>query len=160
EQPSRPRAAREAVASWLGVLGQAFDDLVFPWSCALCGEEGLSAPFCPSCRQDLLDGSVAAAKSACPRCALPVGPFAEVRGGCAACRGRALGFDAVLALGPYEGSLRELCLRLKHERSAWLAPWLVDLWLETRREALGRLPADAWVVPVPLHWWRHWQRGY
>jgi ComF family protein len=22
------------------------------------------------------------------------------------------------------------------------------------------LPADAWVVPVPLHWWRHWRRGF
>jgi ComF family protein len=71
-----------------------------------------------------------------------------------------LGFDASLALGPYEGALRELCLRLKHERNAWLAPWLSDLLVEARRDAVGRLPADAWVVPVPLHWWRHWRRGY
>src|SRR5262249_40359935 len=83
-------------------------------------------------------------------------------GGCAACRGRSLGFDAAVALGPYEGSLRELCLRLKHERHAWLAPWLGDLWVESRRDTLGRLrlPADARIVPVPPHWWRHWRRGY
>jgi ComF family protein len=56
--------------------------------------------------------------------------------------------------------LRELCLRLKHEQNAWLAPWLCDLWVEARREAIGGLPADAWIVPVPLHWWRHWWRGY
>jgi ComF family protein len=67
-----------------------------------------------------------------------------------------------VALGPYDGSLRELCLRLKHERNAWLSPWLCDLWVEARgeAEAVGRLPADAWIVPVPLHWWRHWRRGY
>jgi ComF family protein len=81
-------------------------------------------------------------------------------GGCSACRNRTLGFDAVIALGPYEGALRELCLRLKHERYAWLAPWLSELLIEARREALASLPADAWVVPVPLHWWRHWRRGY
>jgi ComF family protein len=65
-----------------------------------------------------------------------------------------------MALGPYEGSLRDLCLRLKHERDAWLAPCLSDLWVEARREAVSALPPDTWVVPVPLHWWRHWRRGY
>jgi len=80
--------------------------------------------------------------------------------GCAACRGRSLGFDTSIALGIYEGALRDLCLRLKHERYAWLAPWLSELLIEARYEAVARLPADAWVVPVPLHWWRRWQRGY
>jgi ComF family protein len=63
-------------------------------------------------------------------------------------------------MGPYEGPLRELCLRLKHERDAWLAPRLADLWVEARRDAVAGLPADTWIVPVPLHWWRHWRRGY
>jgi ComF family protein len=71
-----------------------------------------------------------------------------------------LGFDAAIALGPYEGSLRELCLRLKHQRNAWLAPGLGELWIESRRPAVASLPAEAWIVPVPLHWWRHWRRGY
>ncbi len=61
---------------------------------------------------------------------------------------------------PYEGAIKDLCLQLKHERNAWLAPWLGDLLVEGRREAISRLPEDAWVVPVPLHWWRHWRRGY
>jgi ComF family protein len=148
------------VAGWLGALGQAVDALVFPWSCAVCGAEDQSGAFCPSCRTDLLEWSAKAAASACPRCALPVGPFADLQGGCAACRGRSLGFDAALALGAYEGSLRELCLRLKHERNAWLAPWLSELLVEARRETLAHLPADACVVPVALHWWRHWRRGY
>jgi ComF family protein len=91
---------------------------------------------------------------------LPVGPYADLHRGCAACRGRSLGFDAAIALGPYEGSLREVCLRLKHERNAWLAPGLGELWVEARRPAVASLPADAWIVPVPLHWWRHWRRGY
>jgi ComF family protein len=63
-------------------------------------------------------------------------------------------------LGPYNGAIRDLCLQLKHERNAWLAPWLGDLLAEARRDTISSLQSDAWVVPVPLHWWRHWRRGY
>ena len=87
-------------------------------------------------------------------------PFADLRGGCASCRDRSLGFDAAFAMGPYDGALRELCLRLKHEQNAWLAPCLSELLVEARRDAFSNLPSDALVVPVPLHWWRHWRRGY
>jgi ComF family protein len=66
-----------------------------------------------------------------------------------------------MALGPYQGPIRQLCLLLKHEQNAWLARWLIDLLLEARPDVarLG-LPSDAWVVPIPLHWWRRWKRGY
>jgi ComF family protein len=157
-----PNAARSAVAGWLGALGRAVDALVFPWACAACGAEGTGEAFCPSCRGALLAHAAKAAASVCPRCALPAGPYADLRGGCGDCRGRSLGFEAAVALGPYEGTLRALCLRMKHDRDAWLAPWICDLWVQARGEALDRLglPPDAWVVPVPLHWQRHWQRGY
>jgi ComF family protein len=145
---------------WLSGLGLALDALVFPWSCSLCGVAGSNGPFCPSCRRELLERSALTAASACPRCAMQVGPFADLQRGCSECRGRSLGFDAALALGPYEGAIKDLCLQLKHERNAWLATCLGDLLVEGRREAVSHLPADAWVVPVPLHWWRHWRRGY
>ena len=86
--------------------------------------------------------------------ALPIGPYADLRRGCAECRGRSLGFDAALALAPYAESLRDLCLRLKHERNAWLAPWLGNLLAEARQSEFARLPRDTWIVPVPLHWRR------
>ena len=62
--------------------------------------------------------------------------------------------------GRTKGSSRELCLRLKHEQNAWLASWLSELLVEARHDAFSGLPADTLVVPVPLHWWRHWRRGY
>jgi ComF family protein len=162
EKLVRPDAARSRVAGWLGAVGRAVDALVFPWSCAACGAEGQGRAFCPSCRSALLERAEKAAASACPRCALPAGPYADLRDGCGDCRDRSLGFEAAVALGPYEGTLRDLCLRMKHDRDAWLAPWLCDLWVEARGEAVDRLalPADAWVVPIPLHWRRHWERGY
>ncbi len=135
---------------------------MFPWSCVLCGVDGAPGAFCPGCLDALWDRAVKAGASVCPRCALPAGPHANFRRGCGVCRGRPLGFDAAVALGPYEGTLRELCLRLKHRRNAWLAPPLCDLWAGTRLDAIDRmaLPTDAWVVPVPLHWRRHYGRGY
>lgn len=143
------------VRHWLIACGRAVEDLVFPWECAACGAPGERAPFCAPCRRALL----AARGDVCARCALPVGPFAARKGGCARCRGDVLGFDGALALGPYDGAIRELCLRLKHERNAWLAPWLVDVLVESH-ETLHTPPADACVTAVPLHWRRYWFRGY
>jgi ComF family protein len=151
---------RERIVGCLSALREAFDALVFPWSCPVCGAEGLGSPFCPTCREGILEQSARSALSSCPRCALSVGPFADLRGGCAACRDHSLGFDSALALGPYEGAIRELCLRLKHEHNAWLAPRLSDLFVEARRDAISQLPSDVWVVPIPLHWSRQWWRGY
>jgi ComF family protein len=150
----------ERIVACFCALTRAFDALLFPWSCPVCGAEGLGSPFCPSCRQGILEQSARAAMSSCPRCALPVGPFADLRGGCAACRDRSLGFDSAIALGPYDGALRDLCLRLKHEQNAWLAPRLSDLVVEARHDAISQLPSDVWIVPVPLHWSRRWRRGY
>jgi len=90
---------------------------------------------------------------------MPVGPFAETGRGCSDCRGKSLGFDRALALGPYDGPIRDLCLSLKYEPNAWLARWLADVLVEAHPE-LAAEPADSWVVPVPLHWKKHWQRGY
>ena len=143
------------IRHWLTACGRAVEDLVFPWECTECGEPGARAPFCGACRHKLLT----ARGAVCDRCALPVGPFADRTGGCARCRGEALGFDQALALGPYEGPIRNLCLRLKHEPNAWLAPWIVDVLIESHN-ALRQQPADAWVTAVPLHWQRYWSRGY
>ena len=92
---------------------------------------------------------------------MPVGPHALVTKGCSECRGRSLGFDAAVALGPYQGPIRGLCLGLKHERNAWLAHWVGVLVAESRRPALlAEIAAGAWVVPIPLHWTRRMSRGY
>lgn len=140
---------------WVVEGCRALEALVFPWACSICEGPGEDSPFCGSCRRALLDAS----GSVCPRCAMPLGPWANQAGGCSECRGRSLGFDAALALGSYDGTIRELCLRLKQERNAWLAPWLAEVLVEARAE-LRRLPGDSWVAPIPLHWKRQWQRGY
>lgn len=148
-------SGRERLARWLAACGRAVDDLVCPWSCEVCGAEDSGGPFCDGCRPELLE----AAGLACGRCAGSVGPHARLEKGCSECRGRALGFDAAVALGPYQGPIRDLCLRLKREPNARLARWLADLLVEARAEPLGR-EAAAWVAPVPMHWRKRMIKGY
>lgn len=142
--------------------GEALGDLVFPWRCAVCEEAGpgLREPFCEPCRAALRARAEEVRRASCPRCAMPVGPFADLEKGCSECRGRPLGFDAAVAAGYHEGAWRRLCVKLKGERAAWLAPWMAGLLADARAAELDRLPADAWAVPVPLHWLRRLERGY
>lgn len=137
-------------------------ELVFPWRCELCESACRGGPFCPECRIDFLNSVAHYAATACPRCGMPTGPYADLRAGCGTCRQRRFRFDAVRALGTYEGPLRQVCLRLKHENAAWLAPRLGSLLAELRlqADASAVIPPDAWVVPVPLHWRRRWRRRY
>ncbi len=157
--------------SWRGPLRRLARDwlttgdrLLFPRACPVCGAGDPAGTLCQDCRGELL----AAAGRSCARCAMPLARFAADRGGCADCRGRALGFDAALALGPYQGPVRGLCLRLKHAGNAWLAAGLMDLVLQARGPALADWLAEvqappgrgAVVVGVPLHWSRRWRRRY
>jgi ComF family protein len=88
----------------------------------------------------------------CPRCGYPVSSSRV----CVGCRElRAL--DRALALGPYEGVLRDVLHALKYAGRRSAAPVLATLLLERCPDILHG--ADA-IVPVPLHPWRGWTRGF
>src|SRR5262249_46318526 len=70
-----------------------------------------------------------------------------------------LGFDRTVALGAYEGAIRDLCLRMKRERDAWLARWVADLLVEARDQWL-REGGGAGGGPGPVHWMRGCRWGY
>jgi len=138
-------------------LGAGLLHLLYPGSCASCGRSLIvgDKDFCPSCRVAL----TADPYPTCPRCGGTVGPFGLVQGGCSRCRGGHFHFDGVLRLGPYEGLLRELVLRLKHSTGEGLGESLGHLWAQHAQVPLRGAGASV-VVPVPLHWWRRWSRGY
>jgi ComF family protein len=131
--------------------------LLYPNVCAVCYQPapGVDLPFCPACRAAL----TAEPHPLCPRCACDVGPFALVEGGCARCRNESFHFDRVLRLGAYDSLLRDVVLRMKHYQGEPLAECVGQLWAEHRAAALAAVNADV-VIPVPLHWWRRWSRGY
>src|SRR5262245_48779004 len=86
--------------------------LVYPGCCLVC--EASVPPgeplICPGCRDALTRDP----HPTCPRCGSTVGPFADVSQGCPGCRGRTFGFSRALRLGPYDGLLRAVVLRMKH----------------------------------------------
>lgn len=63
----------------------------------------------------------------------------------------------VRAVGPFDGVLREIVHALKFDRRQSLARRLGPLLLESAGDLLDDVDA---VVPVPLHPWRQWRRGY
>jgi ComF family protein len=88
-----------------------------------------------------------------------VGPFANVENGCLLCRDSTFHFQRTLRLGPYDGLLRDLILRMKYSSGEALAEMLGELWAEHAGQELRALGV-AVVIPVPLHWRRRWTRGY
>ncbi|MDX1965068.1 MAG: ComF family protein [Pirellulales bacterium] len=132
-------------------------DLIFPPVCLTCQVE-LSPPvsrlICEPCARRL----VPTGKASCPRCGayLEVPLFDGVD--CRDCRDAKFAFERVVALGSYEGLLRDAILRCKSAHEFPLVHALGQLFVDSRREELRAIPYQV-VVPIPMHWWRRWRRG-
>lgn len=130
--------------------------LIYPALCQVCGvATPADVHFCGQCRSVLTHDPA----TTCPRCAATIGPFTASADGCRVCRKERFAFDAVLRLGEYDGLLRDVILRMKHQAAEVLARRFGELWAEHAGEDFHQIGADA-IVPVPLHRWRHWRRGY
>ena len=148
-------AATLRSAGWQ--LAHGFLQLVYPPTCFVC-DCSLPAEerdVCSRCRNVLTTDPF----PWCPRCAASVGPYVPLEGGCSACRDQSFHFEGVLRLGPYDGLLREVILRMKHLSGEGLAEVIGELWAAQLEKRLREVKADL-IVPVPLHWWRRLQRGY
>src|SRR5437763_2963074 len=90
-------------------------DLVWPRFCLLCRIRIESVAFagvlCDGCRRKVVSDP----SETCPRCASSVGPHTDTSEGCSRCRGHRFHFASVVRLGPYDGRLREVVLRMKDE---------------------------------------------
>jgi ComF family protein len=133
-------------------------DLVFPPRCAACAAElpGSSdgVMLCRECREQLplIEWPV------CRRCAAPVPVALGLELDCNHCRGDKLRFVRTIALGSYEGLLRQLIMRMKIDRSELVARTLTELAWREAGDTLKQLQVDV-VTAVPMHPWRHWKRG-
>ena len=92
----------------------------------------------------------------CARCGVP---FEHERGGeaaCGACLADPPPFDSARAVLAYGDIARKVALKLKYGRRVGLAR-LVARHMARRLPALDAPPL---IVPVPLHRWRLWWRGF
>ena len=129
-------------------------DLIYPPRCPLCGgsiagQQGL----CSSCWSELqIPG-----QPCCAACQRPFGGGSVSEGAwCAPCLADPPRHDGIAAGTLYNPASRKLVLAFKYGRRIAMAPMLARL-------IAARLPPmeGAWLImPVPLHRWRLWHRGY
>jgi ComF family protein len=130
--------------------GRLLLDFALPPRCAGCGEMVDEVDsFCTSCWSGLhflVDG--------CERCGLPLKAGEE--GSCLSCETAPGRLDRVRAAFAYGDIPRAMAMRLKYGRKIALA----RIMARQMKRPLADLSADALLVPVPLHRWRLWQRGF
>lgn len=128
-------------------------DFVFPPRCPLCGA-GLAAQggLCAGCWAEL----AIPGEPSCAACQRPFGEGVAAGTLCAPCLAEPPRHDGIAAGTLYNDASRRLVLAFKHGRRIALAPLLARLMAAR----LGEVDADWLVVPVPLHRWRLWRRGF
>lgn len=87
----------------------------------------------------------------CAHCSRPLGTSDGLI--CANCMAVPPDYDAVIAAVAYGDIAKRVVLRLKHARRPGLARTIASVLAD-------RLPEGAVLVPVPLHRWRIWRRGF
>jgi len=138
-------------------LGDGLLQLVYPNICWICQQRqsDLRDGICQICELLLTNEPHAT----CPRCSSTVGPYVNLDAGCANCKDQSFAFDQAIRLGPYEGSLRTVILRMKQAGGVDLAAVIGHLWARHVGAKLRQLHPTT-LVPVPLHWTRRWRRGF
>jgi ComF family protein len=129
-------------------LFQPILDFMLPPRCPGCADVvDTDHRFCSTCWASL----TFLTDQGCARCSIPLGSLDGLT--CARCLGDPPAYDAVIAAVAYGDVAKRVALRLKYARRPGLA--------RTIAAALAdRLPSDATLVPVPLHRWRLWSRGF
>ena len=137
-------------------IGRAVVDYALPPRCPGCGViVGEDRQFCLTCWTSLhfLDGP------ACAQCSLPLPTLLPgVSISCGACMASPPPFDGAPAAVAYGAVARTVALRLKYGRRTGHARLMAQL-MARPLAALGR-GEEMLLIPVPLHRWRLWSRGF
>jgi ComF family protein len=139
-------------------LGQAalrhVVDFALPPRCPACGtivpEPNL---FCLACWQSL----AFLAEPCCARCGLPFAYEAAGEAECGRCLADPPPFARLRAAVAYGDTARRVALKLKYSGRPGIAETLAHFMA---RQLPACTAPDALILPVPLHRWRIWKRGY
>lgn len=138
-------------------LGRGLLDLALPPRCLRCDDDlspGAEICLCLKCIQAIAPELGAC----CDRCGAILPEGVVPCESCPACKDFSLQFDAVYALGRYQGALRELVLKTKRLSTEALSLTIGRLLAQRLAEKLAKFRPDA-VLPVPMHWAKRFFRG-
>ncbi len=129
----------------------------WPGRCLLCGlDSGRSLDLCPACHASLIPLG-----PHCARCALPTERATPL---CGRCLLQPPAFDAARAALRYDFHSAALvqALKYRHQRAAarLLGELLADALKRVCTDGSNRPNHIDAIVPLPLHWRRHWSRGF
>lgn len=133
-------------------------NLLFPDDCRVCSHPITEIARYPVCSNCLREPARIETGFACAACRTPfTTPYPlDEHGLCGLCRRGMNGFDRAFSFAFYEGTLRKLIHIYKYHGVETLARPLSAF-------LTAALPQDQridCIVPVPMHWWRRWKRGY
>jgi ComF family protein len=132
-------------------------DFALPPRCPGCGAiTGEPHRFCLDCWSSL----TFLGEPCCARCGLPFAYPGDTGASCGRCLAEPPPFDRLRAAVAYGDISRQVALKLKYSGRPGLAETLAHFMLRHFRSGEGRPAVDALLVPVPLHRWRIWKRGY
>ena len=150
--PSTARLSRP-----LGTLLRGALDAVLPQTCIICGEWIMSGSgmACGSCDEQLTD---TIKPTYCPHCGRTMPRPAIGDRDCARCKRESFwNVAGVARVGAYTPPIQKLTLGLKYAGRERNADFAADL-LASAIERRGWLGEFDFLVPVPMHWLRRWQR--
>jgi ComF family protein len=151
-RPSHTRAMPAPAAALARSALRRVLDFALPPRCPGCGAiTGDPHAFCLDC----WSGLDFLGEPCCVRCALPFGFESAGEAECGRCLAEPPPFDRLRAAVAYGEVSRRVALRLKYSGRPGLAETLAHFML---RHLGGE--GDPLLVPVPLHRWRIWKRGY
>jgi ComF family protein len=135
----------------LSAFGKAVLDFALPPRCAGCAEviDQVGA-FCAPC----WSGMEWLGQSGCERCGVPL--EATEAATCGRCLADPPGLERMRAAVAYGDMPRSIAIRLKYGRKVALARTMARYMASLR----GEWEEDALLIPVPLHRWRLWGRGF
>jgi ComF family protein len=143
----------QMLASAARLVGRTTVDFALPPRCPGCGlivED--QHRFCLGCWQALHF----LGEPCCARCALPFEFDAGDGAECGACIADPPRFDRLRAAVAYGEIARAVALKLKYAGR----PGVAETMAQLMSRHVARDDPNAILVPVPLHRWRIWKRGY
>ncbi len=135
-------------------------DLFYPRTCLHCNcnlNDSCEVYLCHACKEQI----PYVKDTYCIHCGATLGPYVTLKGneGCSRCKGKKYHFDTVTPITYFDGVMKVLIHKFKYAKLKFLCRTLNDM-VATRTSLKELVHGVDMIVPVPLHWYKKFHRGF